>query len=110
MAEGTSVTVPELTEPEGTEEVVVAEEEATTKESDTRVVRPKEKKPQNADPLLEKQEEMEKGATQSTSGHCWHSFALTSQGEARARTPPPVTKAMFQGWRERRWMEDDDQD
>lgn len=89
------------------EEVVEA---VAAEEKEDKVVRPKERKARDEDRSVECKEETDRGPTQSSSGHWWHSSALTGPGEPRDRTPPPIVGAPFQGWRERRWTEEDEQE
>lgn len=99
--------MPDAMEAMGEEEVVVA---VAPEESEVLVVRPKERKALSEDHPVQQRGELEKGLTQSTSGNWWHSSAITGPGEARDRTPPPAGPAAFQGWRERWWTEEDNQE
>lgn len=109
MAEGTDLTV--LGEPDSnvTEEGVRTDKLATM-ECEERVVRPKEKKLQPADPLEDVGAVADKGVSRTAVGNWWQSPALSSQGDERAKTPPPIPEPMFQGWRESQWMEEEEQD
>lgn len=105
MAEGT---VPEGLEMETGAEIVAVEGllvEETQEKVDQPVVRPKIRQTRGEGYQEEEGFQMQRPQTaQTATGERWHSSALTG-----SKMPsPPHLGTSFQGWRERRWMEDED--
>lgn len=105
MAAGTlgGAPVPDPTALEGDDEV-----EETKVECEQPVVRPKQLARRNEERSGESQEAQGTGATQSSSGHWWHSSTLIGTVGPRLSTTSPAG-APFQGWRERQWAEDEEE-
>lgn len=104
MAEDISTGLPVPEEVGGEKEFALPEVPENSKQA---VVRPKERKPWQEGGSAENIEAFETGIAQASSGNWWHSSALTGPMMPRPPTPPPAG-APFQGWRERRWTEDEE--
>lgn len=106
MAEGTAAGSSVLKEArEDTVVVVVPDPDPQpNKEPD---VQPKERKTQQRESGMDDLEASIPGGAKTLSGEWWQSSALAGPGSVKAPTSHPSDLA-FQGWREQRWMEDDE--
>lgn len=70
------------------------------------VVRPKQREKREEE-KTESQEVQGFSSTKTSSGHWWHSSALTGKMGPRLPTAPP-SRTRFQGWREWQWANDEE--